>query len=127
VNLHGIVASVVGYVNPLQPVVIQTSSGSSTTDAGKRTPNYDPPISDPSLQAQVQELTQSDVRQLEGLNIQGSQRAIYVNGALSGVVRWSRRGGDLLTLQDNTVWLTTAVLEQWPDWVKVSVTLQNGS
>lgn len=80
-----------------------------------------------SLSGDVQELSQRDLRQLEGINVQGSQRSIYLNGIVSGVVRVTQQGGDLITLQDGSVWLTTSVLERWDvGWVKVSVTLQNG-
>lgn len=76
---------------------------------------------------QLQPLSSSDIGQLDSLNIQGYQRAIYINGALNGLVRPKKKGGDLITTPDGQVWLTTMVLEQWPDWVKVAVTLQNGA
>lgn len=124
-NLHGIVANVIAAVNPLQPVTVQISTGTYTTSSsGVRTPQYQPAV---TVFGQVQELTTRDLRQLDSLNIQGSQRAIYLNGEVDAIVRVSAKGGDLITLQDGTVWLTTSVLEQWPDWCKVSVVLQNGS
>lgn len=49
---------------------------------------------------------------------------MYISGMLNGVQRLTQVGGDLITLVDGTLWLTTAVMEQWPDWVRVSVTLQ---
>ncbi|HEY6030507.1 MAG TPA: hypothetical protein VIU44_08090 [Gaiellaceae bacterium] len=76
-----------------------------------------------TVRAQVQDLSQRDLLQLNGLNVQGSQKTVYVGGMLSGVVRPTQKGGDLITLDDGT-WLTTAVLEQWPDWCRVAVTLQ---
>ena len=121
-NLHGIAAGVIARVNPLQPVSVQLSTGTYTTSpSGARTPVYSQPI---GVMGQVQDLQQRDLRQLEGLNVQGSQRTIYLNGEVNGVVRLARDGGDLLTLQNGTVWLTTAVLEQWPDWIKASITQQ---
>lgn len=123
-NLNAIVSLAIAAVNPMQPVSIQTSAGNTTNSDGSRTPSYNAAV---NAFAQVQELTQSDLQHLDALNIQGANRGIYVNGILQGTVRWSQTGGDLLTLDDGTVWLTTAVLEQWPDWVKVSATLQNGS
>jgi len=38
-------------------------------------------------------------------------------------VRPLAKGGDLLDFGGQT-WLVTAVLETWPDWCKVGVTLQ---
>ena len=123
-NLHQVVSSAIGAVNPNAPVIVQTSAGNSVNPDGSVVPTFNPPF---SAIAQVQELTTRDLRQLDGLNIQGSSRAIYLNGEVDAIVRVSQRGGDLITLADGSVWLTTHVLEQWPDWVKVSVTLQNGS
>lgn len=124
VNLHGIVSGKIAVVNPLQPVSVRLSTGYQTDAAGRRTPTYGLPI---QVSAQVQDLSSRDLRQLDGLNIQGSQISIYLSGSVDAVVRFSASGGDLITLQDGTVWLTTTVLERWPDWIKVSVTLQDGS
>lgn len=77
------------------------------------------------VQAQVQDLSQKDVRQVEALNLQASQKVIYVGGFLAGAVRATQQGGDLIVV-DGQTYLTTAVLEQWPDWCKVTATLQNG-
>ena len=123
-NMHGIVAGKIAAVNPFQNVQVQLSAGYTTASDGSRAPSYQLPIVVP---AQVQELTTQDLRQLDGLNIQGSMRSIYFPGTVSGVMRFAQTGGDLVTTQDGNVWLTTAVLENWPDWCKVSVTLQNGS
>ena len=122
-NLHAVVSGVISVVNPNQPATLAVSAGYSTSASGVRTPAYAAPV---TVTAQVQELTQRDLRQLEGLNLQGAQRSVYLTGALSGTLRVTAQGGDLVTLQDGSVWLTTAVLEQWPDWVKVAVTLQDG-
>ena len=80
-----------------------------------------------SLQAQVQALTFRDIVQIEGLNLQGTRRAIYLSGRVDGLVRSLNKGGDLITLPDGSVWLVAMVLEQWPDWVKCAATLQNTS
>lgn len=149
-NLHAIVSGVIGVVNPNMRVLIQTSAGYKTNSDGKRVPAYNPAF---SAWAQVQELSERDLQHLEGLNLQGSMRSMYLsdapnhngfvagdinvngvsigagNSALSGVIRVTQRGGDLITLPDNSVWLTTQVLEQFydvstPIWVKVATTLQ---
>lgn len=121
-NLHQTVSGAISAVNPFQPVTVQLSTGYRTAPNGKRTPTYNPPV---TVSGQVQELTTRDLRQLEGLNQQGSMRAIYLNGSVDAIVRLNQEGGDLITLQDNSVWLTTQVLERWDvGWCKVSVTLQ---
>ena len=120
-NLHQIVRGAITSVNPDIPVQVKISTGYTTTPAGKRIGTYAPPV---AMTAQVQALTSTDLRKLEGLNIQGSMRTIYLSGSLDGVSRVKQKGGDLVTLPDGTVYLTTMVLEQWPDWVKVACTLQ---
>lgn len=77
---------------------------------------------------QLQEVTFKDLRQFEVLNLQGTHRVLYVDGAqVDPIIRFTQKGGDLITLLDGSVWLTTAVLEQWDaGWMKVSITLQDG-
>lgn len=77
------------------------------------------------VSAQVQDLSQKDVRLFEALNLQPAQKIVYVTGFLSGVVRFSQKGGDLIDIGDER-YLTTAVLEQWSTWCKVVATLQDG-
>jgi hypothetical protein len=120
-NLHGIVSGYISAINPQQVVAVQLSIGSTTDASGNRTPAYTDPI---YVEAQLQDLSQKDIEHLEGLNIQKSQRVAYLNGAMDAINRISRKGGDLLTEQDGTIWLVTAILEQWPDFVKISLTQQ---
>lgn len=81
-----------------------------------------------SIIAQVQPLSSRDLRQVEGLNLQGTVKALYVNGPLLGVVRPAVKGGDMITLPNGSVWLVTLPLEQWNDtagWSKAVIVLQN--
>jgi hypothetical protein len=78
-----------------------------------------------SVTAQIQDLTQRDLMHLSGLNIQGSQKTVYISGQMAGATRPAQKGGDLVVLGDGTVWLTTQVLESWPDWCRAAITLQN--
>jgi hypothetical protein len=122
VDLHGIVAGVIDAVNPRVLCTLRVSVGYTVDENLVQQPAYRDAAGVP---CQVQDLTSRDLRQLQGLNIQGSERAIYLEGRLDGVVRPDSKGGDLVVMADGTVWLTTAVLEAWPDWCKVSVTRQN--
>ena len=132
-NLHSIVASAIGAVNPFVPATVQVSSGYTTNPDGSRTPNY----STLSINAQVQALTYQDLVHLDGLNIQGVRRAIYTSGAIMGLVRIDQRGGDVISfppgiLPEGDNWLCAQVLEQWSDgtngasWCKICITLQDG-
>jgi hypothetical protein len=80
-----------------------------------------------TLPAQVQALSASDLRHMDSLNIQGSHRAFYFSANIRGGVRVALKGGDLLVLSDNSVWLVTQPVEPWfasAFWVKVIGTLQ---
>lgn len=133
-NLHAIVAGAIGAVNPFVPATLQQSTGYTTNADGSRDPTY----STRAISCQVQALTYTDLTKLDGLNIQGTRRAIYVTGEAAGIIRVKQEGGDLVIFPDNTLpegntWLCAQVLEQWSDgagvpaWVKICVTLQDGS
>lgn len=122
-NLHSIVSGAIGAVNPLTTISIQRSTGSTTLPTGKRMPTYAAPV---SVLAQVQSLTADDLRQVDGLNLQGEMRAVYINGRSDGIIREDRLGGDLVTW-NGTLWLNSHVLEYWPDWCKFVITRQIGS
>ncbi len=83
-----------------------------------------------TLLAQVQALSTRDLRQAEMLNLQGTLRAMYINGELLGGVRVQLKGGDLLSLSDGSIYLVTVVPEPWAltaGWTKLIATLQDGS
>jgi hypothetical protein len=121
VNLHHIASNAVSAVNPFVTAAIQASSGYTTSGDGSRVPSYAPAAMIP---VQIQALQYQDILQLNGLNIQGTRRAMYINGDWEGLIRADKKGGDIITLPDGTVWLVALVLEHWPDWVKLAVTLQ---
>lgn len=124
-NLQSITGNAVAVVNPWVIASIQFSLGYSIQDGGKRTPNYSLPR---DIKTQLQSLTSGDVKQLDGLNIQGERRALYLTGDLDGISRPDISGGDLVTLPDGTIWLTVYILENWVltgGWVKAAVVRQN--
>lgn len=131
-NLHAIVAPYVSAINPFAPVTIQFSTGYTTASDGSQIPTYDTPF---AMQAQIQALTGGDLRQLDGLNLNGTMRGIYLYGDVQGVVRVAAKGGDLITFVDvaggfpaGSVWLVAQALETWNGadggWCKVAVVLQ---
>lgn len=125
-NLHAIAAPFIGAINPNIPAILQKSAGSTTSADGKRTPLF----SYQNVIAQVQPMSSGDLRQTEGLNLNGTKRSIYLYGESNSVERVTSKGGDLVTIATGAnagIWLVATELEQWPDWVKVAVTLQNGS
>jgi hypothetical protein len=126
-NLHSIVSGPISAVNPSMLVSVQVSTGSAKSSDGTRTPTYAPAV---TVRAQVQPVTFRDIQQLEGLNLQGVRKAIYLNGEIDGLVRVTNQGGDLITFPDGSVWLVVMILEafsQTAGWTKAAITLQNGS
>lgn len=126
-NLNNIVSPIVAAINDWVTVSIQPSQGYATSGDGSRVPAYGQAV---SMFAQVQPLLYRDLVQIDGLNLNGEKRAMYVNGDYQAIVRSSKEGGDLVTLQDGSVWLVVQQLENWSmegGWVKVAIVKQNGS
>lgn len=121
-NLHGVAGPIVSAVNPTAPVSVQASIGKDTLPDGTAVPQYADAVWVPG---QIQAMTFRDIQQVEGLNLNGTRRSIYLYGKVDGLVRPLNKGGDLITTSDGAVWLVAMVLEQWPNWCKVAVTLQN--
>lgn len=127
-NLHSIAASNIAPVNPKLFVTLQINTGYTTSADGTRTPNY---IYQSNILAQIQPLTFNEIRQVDGLNIQGEKRAFYLNGRVEGINRAQGTGGDLIVFPTGlrwpygTTWLIVLVVESWPEWCKVVGTLQN--
>lgn len=123
-DLMGLTSAAVGAINPPTPLAVKVSTGSTISADGTPTPTYATPV---TVYGQVQPLSYADLRQLEGLNIQGSTNAVYFEGEIDAIIRSKDKGGDLITDPAGNVYLVTQVLELWADWCKVAVTLQNGS
>jgi hypothetical protein len=122
-NLRGIANGATRAVNPNIAATVSVSAGTITNPDGSRVPKFDQiPFS-----AQVQALQYNDMVHLDGLNIQGIRRAIYLNGSIDGINRINKKGGDIVTIRKGAnagSWLVALVLEQWADWCKVAVTRQ---
>ena len=126
-NLHAIAGPIIAAVSPPQLLSFQTSTGYTTNPDGSQVPAYSTPT---QIWCDVQPLQFGDLRQMEGLNIQGERRIVFLSGNAQGAVRPLARGGDLVTLPDGTVWLVAYVFEDWyavNGWQKICITLQNGS
>jgi hypothetical protein len=124
VNLNAIVGPIVTAVNPRVPCTISLSTGYTTLPDSSRVPTYALFL---SVLCQIQALTYGDLRQVDGMNLNGTRRAIYINGEWNGVVRPLVKGGDLVTFPNGEVWLVALALESWRGWTKTACTLQNGS
>jgi hypothetical protein len=127
-NLHGIAGPIISAVNPMIPVSLKISTGPGAIAAdGSQDPGYCAPV---TVTAQIQPITTRDLQQLDGVNLGGVRWAIYLYGEVNGIVRPEKKGGDLITIatgRHRGVWLVVQVIEQFPDWVKAAIVLQNGS
>ena len=119
-DLRGIANGVTATVNPNKTVTVRRSTGYTIGAGRKQVPGYADPVTGPG---QIQALDANDIKQLDGLNIQGTVRAIYLRGVLAGVVRPDGTGGDLVEV-DGQTWLVVKVLEGWPTWTKAAICLQ---
>jgi hypothetical protein len=126
-DLRGIANTASNVVNPNFIVSVSASTGSTVGAGLRQVPTYAAPVSGP---AQIQALDSVDLKQLDGLNIQGVVKAIYLRGALAGVVRANSQGGDKVVIaapappQFRGTWLVVKVLEGWPLWTKAVINLQ---
>lgn len=128
VNLRAIANSATSRINPNVLAVARRYTGFVTNLNGISVPNY---IDTPVI-VQVQALSYTDITMLDGMNIQGVRRSIYTNGVISGIIRVAQKGGDLIIfptgmMPEGDTWLAALVLEAWPDWTHVAITLQDGS
>ena len=123
-NLHAIAAPFAAIVNPPVSGVWRRNTGYTTLPSGTRVPRYDDA---PDQSFQVQALSGPDLGLVEGLNIQGVERAVFMNGLPNAVDRKTGAGGDLLVFGGDT-WLVAAVLESWgvgdEAWSRVAVVKQ---
>lgn len=119
-DLRGIANGVTSTVNPNKTVTVLRSTGYTIGAGRKQVPSYAAPVTGPG---QIQALDANDIKQLDGLNIQGTIRAIYLRGVLAGVVRPDGTGGDIIQI-DGQTWLVVKVLEGWPTWTKAAIVLQ---
>lgn len=132
-DLRGIANAASSTVNPNITVSVKRSTGFTTDPSSlKQVPAYAPTVTGP---AQLQALDNDDLKQLDGLNITGTLRAIYLRGVLAGVVRPTQQGGDVVTITAQPgvpsmlvgTWLVVRVLEGWSGWTKAAICLQGGS
>lgn len=126
-DLRSLANSVSSTVNPNLTVSVAASTGYTIGAGLKQVPGYAEPVSGP---AQIQALNSVELKQLDGLNLQGVLQAIYLRGVLAGVIRPNATGGDLVTIaapapvQYRGTWLVVKVFEQWPLWAKCAINLQ---
>lgn len=124
-DIRGIANGATQSINPNVAITLRQSTGYTKDPATlKQVPTY---TSTPGY-GNVQALDGDELRQLDGLNIQGVLRALYLYGDAAGVIRPDERGGDTVTIGGKT-WLVVKVLEHWdnPTWAKVAICYQGAA
>lgn len=119
-DLNTVANTVAEVINPNTAVSIQASTGYTIGAGLKQVPAYAAAVSG---YAQIQEMNSFDLKKMDGLNIQGDIKTLYIRGTLSAVLRPTGQGGDLVTIGSD-VWLNVKTLEQWPLWAKAAIVRQ---
>lgn len=128
-NLSYFANAAIQSINPNIPVTVRVPQGYAIDPLTRR---QVPAFVDSVGTGQVQALDGDDLRQLDGLNIQGTIRALYLYGSVAGVirpdmlpnavVRFTSDEGGITQARD---WGVFKVLEQWAGWCKVAVVYQD--
>jgi hypothetical protein len=121
-NLRSLANNACSLVNPNVPAILKKSTGYTIGSDRRQIPSY----VEYDIFAQLQEMGSDDLKQLDGLNIQGDLKTVYITGDLSAVVRPDSYGGDVIVIAGKD-WLITKVLENWPDWSKAIICYQGVS
>lgn len=110
---------------------VVASGAISATGTGKRIPQF---VRTDGLTMQVQAVSGQDLAHVDGLNLQGVYRTVYMNGTIMGADRPGVNGGDLLLMPTHLAntgdtmdtWLVKQVVEPWDTggWSKVIAVLQ---
>lgn len=124
-NLRGIANAAIQTINPNIPVTVKISSGYVIDPVTLRqVPDY----TEYPAMGQIQALDGDDMAQVNFLNIQGTIRAVYLYGNVSGVIRPDGISASRLIFASNESgevkdreWNVFKVLEAWPTWCKVAV------
>lgn len=119
-NLHEIVRGAIGAINPEISVRIRVSTGATEDASGRTVPGYAQSI---DTVGQKQDLSGPDIYRLQAQNIQGVVCKMYLNGNYEGLFAVLGKGGDLLVFGGQT-YLVAKVLERWPDWCCLALTMQ---
>jgi hypothetical protein len=118
-DVRAIANTLIQPVNQDAQITIRHSDGYTIGAGRKQVPQY----TEVTGIAQVQALDGKSLQKLNGLNIQGVARALYLSGELRSAIRVDGTGGDLI-IYNNKTWLVATVLETWPTWTKVAIVEQ---
>lgn len=128
-NIHSIVRGAINSIHPDQVVLWYRSTGQTEQTDGTVANSYASPV---EVMAQVQSLNSQDLQHSGNVDYNAVERRFYLfssqnqEGQPSGIYRPTTRSGDLLKMLDGTMWLITAVVDDYHlcEWVCVRAVLQ---
>lgn len=125
-DLQAITSAACQVITPPDFATVKISTGHSQPDAaGLMKPQF---TTITNVRVDVQAMSTTDLDMVDGLNLTGIKRSIYLQGQFAGLQRPNNKGGDLIIIASGAnrgTWLISMVLENWPDWVRVCGVLQN--
>ncbi len=119
-NLRQIANNAITSINPNISAVLKKYAGETIGTGRKPVPSYLP---DQNVTIQLQPISRGDMQHVDGLNIQGLAKVIYVNGNYFSVQREMEQGGDIFVINGEQ-WLVVEPVELWSDWCRLIAVLQ---
>lgn len=119
-NLRQIANNAITSINPNISAALKKYAGETIGPGRKPVPSYLP---DQNVTIQLQPISRGDMQHVDGLNIQGLAKVIYVNGNYFSVQREMEQGGDIFVINGEQ-WLVVEPVELWPDWCRLIAVLQ---
>lgn len=123
-NLRGIANAAIQSINPNISIIVGIPNGYTVDPATLR---QTPAFITQTAFGNVQALDNDDLKQIAGINMQGQLRAVYLYGAIAGLVRPDAEPSAILTFAHGGLsgeWGVFKVLETWQNWCKVAVVYQ---
>lgn len=123
-NLRGIANRFTQNVNPNTQITVRVPNG---YEIDPETIRQVPVFIAEQASANIQALDGDDLKQIAGLNMQGSLRAVYLYGAIAGLVRPDSEPNAEMVFAHGGLsgtWGVFKVLETWQNWCKVAVVFQ---
>jgi hypothetical protein len=120
-NLHSVVAGVIGAINPHEEVTVYTNTG-TTNVKGKITPTYEKS----TRRAQVQGISESDLKLTARLAESEHRLKFWLDAPVTTINRVTQSAGDIIGRADGTYWLIVACADDFAPvgWQSVLCVLQ---
>lgn len=112
-NLHEIASNAINSINPFQTIKITPRGGYTVNEYGETSVNEE---SSYTVSADVQPITDEDVKFINNYNESTEYRAFWVSANVSGLNRPKMRSGDKVEWNGKTYYVTS-MPEEWYDTV----------